>query len=212
MIYLFYNNKYERGDVMYRKSELSRKPTFTKEKSSLLQRLIAFIVLLIFLFQPIAFAANETVNTLSEIKTQEAGQTGGNAAPAANYPEANTASGSAVSGNTASESAAENAKAKPPKEVLEKKPDLPKKQKIDGEKVKVNKYSAIYKTGKNTYKEVVSAIPNTYTDRQGKEQEYDNTLIKDKSNDTVYTNAGSDMKVQLPQNITKEERSICREE
>jgi len=79
---------------------------------------------------------------------------------------------------------------------------LPAKQKISGTKVKVSKYSTTYQTGKNTFKQVISAIPNTYTDSFGKEQQYNNILVKDKANLTSYTSKSSDLKVDLPQKIS----------
>ncbi|MCL2341962.1 MAG: DNRLRE domain-containing protein [Firmicutes bacterium] len=59
--------------------------TFTKDKKNMLQRLIALIVLLIFLFEPIAGAADEIVNA---INTEEANTVEVNAV---NTEEANTA-------------------------------------------------------------------------------------------------------------------------
>lgn len=180
----------------------SKKTTTSYQRK---RRLIALLLLLIFLFQPISQATNEIVyvaNEIQESKVQEVVDT----TEEFSYPQENKENGN---GGTAEEKEV-------PKEILEKKPDLIKQGITEeGEKVEVDKYSVTYKTGENTYKKVISPVPNTYTDETGKEQEIDNTLVSTDTNifdnSKEYTNNKNSFKVTLPEEI-KENNSITIEE
>lgn len=181
-----------------------------KRTTYFLTKLIAFIVLLIFLFPTIVTATNsvtEIVNNVNESTTEKTEKNNENSVQEEfNYPEENKEEEQIAEEGKEEEKTEE--KKEVPKEVLEKKPDLIETQKVEGEQVEVDKYSTTYKIGEKTFKKVISTVPNTYTNSEGKEQEIDNTLVKEGGNTLrravtgeTYTNKSNDFKVSLPKDI-----------
>jgi hypothetical protein len=100
------------------------------------------------------------------------------------------------------------------REKLTKRPILPKKdnEQDKNNRVAVSKYSETYQLGRNKFKEVYSTEQLTYTDKNGKEKEIDNTLVTELNprartlGNNYFTNKANDFKVKIPQKIENGEK------